>query len=394
MSPEKIATPKGPSASTRSTRHTSPSKISRRSASPTKPKATPSKVRRKLEKTSITPAEDLQPIGENAHSEDGTDDSGSVKADEKETTTKDTNGARGRIRRKRSFEEVAKEVENEEEEHAASKHSRKRSKEHVNGDEDAAKAADSEEDVLTNGTIESKAGADEEVPRTSEAQVIVDKVVDMVNDPALTPPREAEDTGKGAISAADEPPAVAEAQTTPTKTDEKAAEAIHSAQTSPKGKRSREEYDEDHKVEVIETPTEPAKVADLEAKHDAAPKTVSTPAGEEPGSKRAREDVPDSASTTAHSAELPEVTANVCQAFRACLSNTDEIRSPPLVASPTHLRNLDLACWQHRNQLRRVLYQKHHQLPLLPPDSLHSPDQPLLGLALSARKPRLHHLAP
>ena len=313
MSPEKIATPKGPSASTRSTRHTSPSKTSRRSASPTKPKATPSKVRRKLEKTSITPAENLQPIGENAHSEDGTDDSGSVKADEKEATTEETNGARGRIRRKRSFDEVAKEVENEEEEKAASKHSRKRSKEHVNGDEDTASAADLEKDVLTNGAIESKAGADEEVPTTSEAQVIVDKVVDMVNDPALTPPPEAEDAGKGAISAAGEPPAVAEAQTTPTKTDEKAAEATRSAQTSPKGKRSREEYDQDHKVEVIETPTEPAKVADVEGKHDAAPKVVATPAGEEPGSKRTREDDPESVSTMAQSTELLEVPATVCQ---------------------------------------------------------------------------------
>jgi hypothetical protein len=312
MSPEKLATPKGPSASTRSTRHTSPSKTSRRSASPTKPKATPSKVRRKLEKTTITPTENLQPIGENAHSEDGTDESGSVKADGNDAPVEDTNGVRGRIRRKRSFEEVAKEVENEEEEKAASKHSRKRSKEHVNGDEDAAGKTGAEKGVLTNGTAESQPAEDEHDPTTT-APAVMDQVVDMVNDPALTPPPESEDTGKGAISAADEPPAVAQAQTTPTKSDEQEVKSTSSAQTSPRGKRSRKEYDEDNKVELIETPTEPAQVADVEHKHDAATKGVATPSGEEPGSKRAREDVPDSVPTTAESTEPPEVSVKVCQ---------------------------------------------------------------------------------
>ena len=310
MSPEKIATPKGPSASTRSTRHTSPSKSSRRSVSPTKPKTTPSKVRRKLEKTSIAPAENLLPIGENTHSEDGTDEAGSVKADEKDTTTEETNGARGRITRKRSFEEVAKEVEIEEEK-IASKHSRKRSKEHVGGDEIRAEAG-SEKDVVTNGSTESKAGADEDAS-ISTAHAIVEKVVDMVNDPTLTPPPEAEDTGKGAISAAYEPPAVKNPHTTPTKTYEKAAGTTSSAQTSPKGKRNRAEYDEDYKVEVIETPTEPAQVADVEGKHDAATTEVATPLGGEPGSKRAREDVPDSIPTEAQPAEITGTPAEVCQ---------------------------------------------------------------------------------
>lgn len=341
-SPEKTtATPRKAPASTRSTRHTSPAKStrrsasptkSRRSASPTKSSATPSKVRRKLQKTSIAPPEELQPVNEQDGSEDGTDESESAAAEGKVDASAETNGSRGRVRRKRSYEEVAEEGA---EPKSVSKHVRKRSRESIGEVEDKLEApAEGEEMVVPKDVQDIKdSRTEEDMDNTGY------NAVDKVNDPALTPPPEPENAGKGPISAAN---GDLESTSAPTETPSK-IKATDSARTSPGTKRTREEFTKDDEPDVILAPTEPAKVAVTD---DSVNNTIGTDVVQdvkEPESKRTREEITTKTSAEVTQIEAPELSSKrseVCRNWRSVRTLLIVNRYSLAAASPTHPPNL------------------------------------------------------
>lgn len=155
------------------------STTSSRQASPIKANGSPSDgegrirpTRKKLAKTSIAPAEPLAPVEEvpGRPSLDSTSEAGSV-ADE--DITAKTNGTRGRLRRKRSFEDVADELNGEKIPGSAVKPKRKRSRDIP---KDSAEADDAS---VSSSSDESQ--AQEEATSTADTSVAIEKDVDTDN---------------------------------------------------------------------------------------------------------------------------------------------------------------------------------------------------------------------